>query len=118
MRSLVESKGINPPLESTSATLIVEGWDTSRAWFPGMEGYVKEMLMKYLQISSPMARGEAKSIVKRLLAREPMKVELVDGQYASSMSHWLESIGAQVEVTRHGAELLHEHKAPMSKEAS
>ena len=80
------------------ATLIVRSWDTSRAWFPGMDGYVKEMLMKHLQLSSPMSRTEAKAIVKRALARELVQIDLVDGRYADSMRHWLESIGAQVEV--------------------
>lgn len=118
MGSVATGKGVSPPMESASATLIIRGWDTSRAWFPGMEGYVKKMLMKYLQISSPMARSEAKSIVRRLLAREALEVELVDGQYANSMSHWLESIGAQVEIARLGAELQHTVQAPMSKDAS
>lgn len=115
--SAVTGKSIITPLTSASATLIVKGWHTFRAWFPGMEGYVNEMLMKYLQISSPMARSEAKTIVRRLLGMEPMEVELVDGQYANSMSHWLESIGAQVEITRLEAKLRHE-QAQMSKDAS
>ena len=63
-----------------------------------MDGYVKEMLMKHLQLSSPMSRTEAKAIVKRALARELVQIDLVDGRYADSMRHWLESIGAQVEV--------------------
>ncbi len=118
MRSVVAGKVINPPPESAPAVLIVKGWDTSRAWFPGMDGYVKEMLMKYLQISSPMARSEAKSIVKRLLAKELLEVELVDGQYASSLRHWLESIGAQIEVARHKVEHRDEKQASISKDAS
>jgi uncharacterized protein with PIN domain len=91
--SFVGSRGVSVP-----ATLIVRGWDASRAWFPGMDGYVKEMLMKHLQLSSPMSRTEAKAIVKRTLARELVQIDLADGQYADSMRHWLESIGAQVEA--------------------
>lgn len=55
MRSVVAADGISPLPESASAILIVKGWDTSQAWFPGLDGCVKEMLIKYLQISSPMA---------------------------------------------------------------
>jgi hypothetical protein len=79
-------------------TLIVRSWDASRAWFPGMHSYVKEMLTKHLRLSSAMSRAEAKAIVKRTLAREFMEIELADGQYADAMRHWLESIGAKVEI--------------------
>lgn len=83
---------------TASATLVVEGWDRSRAWFPGTESYVKNMLLKHLQLSSPMPRTEAKRMVKQLLARELLSVALVDGQYAHAMRHWLESLGAQVQI--------------------
>ena len=81
-----------------AVTLTVKGWDSATAWFPGMDGYVKVMLMKHLQLSSPMARTKAKRLVKRILAREMVSISLEDGRYATAMHHWLESIGAEVEI--------------------
>jgi aspartate aminotransferase-like enzyme len=80
------------------ATLEVIAWDQSRAWFPEMKSYVRDMLLKYLQLSTPMSRTQAKKIVKQLISKQLITVVLEDGQYADGMRHWLESIGAQVQV--------------------
>ena len=76
------------------------GWDESTAWFPGLGSYVEEQFMRSLQLSTPMSRAQAKSVVKKIAAREIFEVFLADDSYASGMCHSLESIGGQVSIRR------------------
>lgn len=96
-------RGTPLPRLAVSCTLSVTGWDEAMAWFPGLGSYVEKQFLRALQLSSPMSRAEAKSVVKKIAARESFEVQLAVDRYAQGMFHWLESIGGQVEIRRDGA---------------
>jgi len=85
---------------SSSCTLQVMGWDESTAWFPSMGGSVEKRSMRSLQLSTPMSRAEAKSVVKKIAAREIFEVFLADDSYASGMCRSFESIDGLVSLRR------------------
>ncbi|GAB2815741.1 hypothetical protein GCM10027276_15840 [Comamonas piscis] len=69
-----------------------------------MGGYVERSFMRFLQLSTPMSRAEAKSVVKKIAAREVFEVFLADDRYAHGMCFSLESIGAQVSILRNAGD--------------
>lgn len=86
---------------STPCTLIVTGWNDSSAWLLGLEGrYTETMFMRLLMMSTPMSRLEAKTVVKKIAARQPLQVLLSDDRYADAMCFSLERIGGEVQLHR------------------
>ena len=77
---------------------MITAWDESRAWFPGMDSYVKDMLLKTLRRSSSLGPTDIKRIVRKVMSREAAAIPLENDQHIDSIRHWLESIGAQVEI--------------------
>ena len=86
---------------STPCTLIVTWWNDSSAWLLGLEGrYTETMFMRLLMMSTPMSRLEAKTVVKKIAARQPLQVLLSDDRYADAMCFSLERIGGEVQLHR------------------
>ena len=97
LKSLEENRRKN----SNPCTLMVTGWDDSSAWLPGLEGrYTETMFMRLLMMSTPISRMEAKAVVKKIAARQPLQVQLSDDRYADSMCLSLQRIGAEVQLHR------------------
>jgi hypothetical protein len=80
---------------------MVTGWNDSSAWLPGLEGrYTETMFMRLLMMSTPISRMEAKTVVKKIAARQPLQVLLSDDRYADAMCFSLQRIGAEVQLHR------------------
>lgn len=93
---------MHPPNLLSACLLCVTAWDETTAWFPGMGSYVGKQFFRLLQLSSPMSRAQAKTLVKKIAAREPFEVLLMKATHAQGMAHLLQSIGGQVSIRRCG----------------
>jgi hypothetical protein len=84
---------------STPCTLMVTGWNDSSALLLGLEGrYAETMFMRLLMMSTPMSRLEAKTVVKKIAARQPVQALLSDDRYADAMCFSLQRIGGEIQL--------------------
>ena len=81
-----------------SVLLRIIRWDDSKAWWPGNFSYTRRMLISILRTSGPMSNLESKRLIDAIIAKRSSEIFLLDGTHYSSMCHYLQRLGAEVEA--------------------